>query len=87
MPNYLQPNEISELLDNESCDVFSVERVRPHNKGEIRKVESMTLWELKGFIFESIEDEHQPGGDLIVTLPKAAKKLIGHHDALYWLEN
>ena len=86
MTNFLKKDEISKILDKESRDVFSIERVRPHNRGEIRTPGTMTLWELKEFIFESIEDEHQPGGDLIVDLPKIGKKMVGHHDGIYWLE-
>lgn len=86
MKKFLDQSAIEEILDSIEGDTITVERIRAHNKGEIRKSSVMTVNELKGFIHESIEDSHQPGGDIEVWLPKLEKKLVGHHDGIYWLE-
>lgn len=83
---YLSKEELFKLIDSLDGEVVNFYRVRPHNKGEIRKSESKNKNELKSFIAEAIEEEHQPGGDIEIVIPSINKTLIGHHDGLYWLE-
>ncbi|WP_444912499.1 hypothetical protein [Microbulbifer sp. PAAF003] len=84
---YLNKDDIFELIDSLSSDVVSFDRVRPHNKGEIRKSASMDRRELKEFIAGAIEEEHQPGGDIEIFIPSINKILVGQHDGVYWLES
>ena len=79
--------EIKELFHGLSEDlIISYSRIRPHNKGEIRKHESKTLSELLKEIEESIQDELILGGDLEIPLSQSQKTLIGHHDGIFWVE-
>jgi hypothetical protein len=48
---------------------------------------TMSTNELRDFIFSSYEEGHQAGGDLEVLVPIIKKRLIGHHDGVYWLED
>lgn len=82
----LTQEEVFELLDMISSSVVEFEKVRPHNKGEIRRKDSMTAAAMKEMIALAIEEEHQPGGDIEVKIPSINKTLIGHHDGIYWLE-
>ena len=86
MNNYLSENELIDVLASLDGDVIEFDRVRPHNKGEIRKTESMPLNELKSFILEALEEGHQPGGDIEIKVPQLNKILVGMHDGIYWLE-
>jgi len=83
---YLSRDEIYELINSLDGEDVNYERVRPHNKGEIRTPGSKTKTEFKRFIADAIEEEHQLGGDIEVLIPSINKVLVGHHDGLYWLE-
>ncbi|MEE2604047.1 MAG: hypothetical protein VX595_13345 [Pseudomonadota bacterium] len=82
----LNIGEISELIDSLDGELVVLNRVRPHNKCEIRKSIKMTKVELKEFIAEAIEEEHQPGGGIEISIPSLNRVLVGHHDGIYWLE-
>ena len=86
MNNQLSESQVYELIDSLEGDTVTFDRVRPHNKGEIRKPCTMSKVLLKEFISDAIEDEHQPGGDIEIPLPDLGQILVGHHDGLYWLE-
>jgi len=85
---YLSFIQIKELFSSLSPeDEVTFERVRPHNKTEIRKEEVKNLSKLLLEIEESIEEEWVYGGDLEILLPEGKGVLVGHHDGLYWVEN
>lgn len=65
---------------------LTVVRVRPHNRGVIRKTFEMSLQELEALVVEAVADGHIPGGDLEVELVALNQRLIGHHDGVFWLE-
>ncbi len=83
---YLSFSQIKTLFSTLSPDDEIVfERVRPHNKSEIRNSDKKKLSELLTEIEESIEEEWVYGGDLEIPLPDGNSKLIGHHDGIYWI--
>lgn len=82
----LTQEEIFDLIDSISSNLIEFERVRPHNKGEIRRKDSMDRAALKEMIALAIEEEHQPGGDIEIKIPSIQKTLVGHHDGIYWVE-
>ena len=86
MNKYLSKEKIDSLLSTIEGESVPVDRVRPHNKGEIRRTITMSVDELKDIIFDSIDEEHIPGGDIEVKLPKLNQLLVGQHDGIYWLE-
>ena len=63
-----------------------VVRIRPHNGREIRKVVTMRLSELRALVMGAIGEGHLAGGDLEVVVPGVDKRLVGHHDGVFWLE-
>ncbi len=64
--------------------VVRVDRVRPDNRGEIRKTVEMPAADLSALLLNSFDEGHQPGGDLEVIV--GDERLVGHHDGVYWLE-
>ena len=82
----LTEEEVFELIDSLDREIIEFERIRPHNKGEIRRKDSMDSAAFKKMIAESIEEEHQPGGDIELYIPSVSKVLVGHHDGIYWLD-
>ncbi|TBW46420.1 hypothetical protein EZI54_23170 [Marinobacter halodurans] len=82
----LTQEEVFELIDSLDCEIIEFERVRPHNKGEIRRKDSMDRAAFKKMVAEAMEEEHQPGGDIEVRIPSSNEILVGHHDGIYWLE-
>jgi hypothetical protein len=88
MKNYLSQEELLGVLKQfDASEPISVERVRSHNRGEIRNTLRMNFNEFQALVLDAIEEGHQPGGDLEVVVPKLNKKLVGHHDGIYWLED
>lgn len=85
--NRLSKDEVFALVDSLDGDTVAYERVRLHKKGDIRILESKHKSEFKAFISTSIEEGHQPGGDLEVFIPSLNQTLVGHHDGIYWLES
>lgn len=67
-------------------EAITVIRIRYKNMAEIRNEARMQVHELESLILSSMEDGHQPGGDLEVALPGNSDVLVGHHDGLYWVE-
>lgn len=85
--NYLTKDQILDILASfEPTRAIAIVRLIYKNKQEIRQPESMSVESLRSLILESMENEHQPGRDIEVEIPKLGKKLIGHHDGVYWLE-
>lgn len=82
----LSGEEVQELINSLEIDVIEFDRVRPHNRGEIRRSDSMEKNAFLEMVKQSIEDGHQPGGDVEVKIPFIGKTLVGHHDGIYWLE-
>jgi hypothetical protein len=78
--------EIFELIDSINSDRIEFDRVRHHNKGEIRQKDSMNKATFKRMVSLAIKEEHQYGGDIEVKIPLLQKTLVGHHDGIYWLE-
>jgi hypothetical protein len=88
MMNHLSREELLSILDQfDPGEELSIERMRPHNKGEIRKTVKMNLKEFRDLVLSSAEKGHQPGGDLELIVPKLNKRLVGHHNGIYWLED
>lgn len=58
----LTKEEVVGLIESLGQEIIEFEWVRAHNKGEIRRRDSMTLAELKELVAESIEASHQPRG-------------------------
>ena len=86
-PNHLSKEQLAELLGMFKPDeVVSVVRIRYRNKDDIRRTEAIAIEDLKRFIFECLENEDQPGGDIELKIPTIGKTLVGHHDGVYWLE-
>ena len=85
--NHLTEQEILTVLDLfDQKKPISIDRVRPHNRGEIRKSVLISVSELKQLIHLAIQEGHQPGGDLEIPIPGTDSILVGHHDGIYWLE-
>ncbi|AWF80522.1 hypothetical protein BTJ40_06705 [Microbulbifer sp. A4B17] len=84
--NRLTKKEIFNLIDSIESEQLAFERVRPHNKGEIRKKDSLKKGEFKNMVSEAIEEGHQPGGGLELKIPSIKKTLFGYHDGIYRLE-
>ncbi len=82
----LTKEEVFDIIETLNSEVIEFDRVRPHNKGEIRRPDSMPKNVFIEFVAESIEDEHQPGGDIELKIPSIGKTLVGQHDGVYWLE-
>jgi len=87
-PRFLSAEEIAEALDSvaQSATV-GVVRVRYKNGTPLRSAQQFLVGDLQAFIAQCMEDAHQPGGDLELEIPALGKKLVGHHDGVYWLEN
>lgn len=86
-PHHLSKAQLAELLATFKPDeTVSVVRIRYRNAEEVRRSEDVSVEHLRKFIFECIENEDQPGGDLEVAIPALNGTLIGHHDGVYWLE-
>ncbi len=83
MKNFLSRVELIALMQS-LPPVVRVDRVRPHNRGEIRKTVEMPAAELSALVLNSFDEGHQPGGDLEVIV--GHERLVGHHDGVYWLE-
>jgi len=86
MINRLSISQVFELIDSLEGEEITFDRVRPHNKGEIRKSCTMSKSLLKEFIADAIEEGHQPGGDIEIKIPVLKQLLVGQHDGIYWLE-
>ncbi len=82
----LTKDEVFNLIESLKTEVIEFDRVRPYNKGEIRRSDSMAKDLFIEFVTESIEEKHQPGGDIELKIPSIGKTLVGHHDGIYWLE-
>ncbi|MDR6984901.1 hypothetical protein J2X32_003556 [Rheinheimera pacifica] len=76
---------VFELIDALDLEIIEFERVRPHNKGEIRRKDSMQRAVFKQMVANAFEDSHQPGGDIELRIPSSNRILVGHHDGIYWL--
>ena len=87
-PRFLSAEEIAEALDSvaQSATV-GVVRVRYKNGTPLRSAQQFLVGDLQAFIAQCMEDAHQPGGALELEIPAMGKKLVGHHDGVYWLEN
>ncbi|RYD24559.1 MAG: hypothetical protein EOP87_25895 [Verrucomicrobiaceae bacterium] len=86
-PDYLTPGEISALLATfDPAQPITITRYRWKNKTPIPRPETLSVAALESLIMTAIEDGHQFGGDFELEIPTLAKKLIGHHDGLYWLK-
>ncbi|WP_125468995.1 hypothetical protein [Methylomagnum ishizawai] len=80
-------SELTEVLAALPQDeAITIERVRPHNKSEIRSAEQISPVELKRQLLLAHEEEHLPGGDWEVVISALGKRLIAHHDGVFWLE-
>ena len=85
--SHLTLSELDEALRGVDSDCqLMVTRVRSQNKGEIRRVVEMSASALRTLIHTSVEDGHMAGGDLEVLLPGINRRLVGHHDGVFWLE-
>ncbi len=85
---HLSFDQLVEVLKNfDASQQVSVVQIRPHIKGEIRKSVEMTGETLSELVLSAFETGHQSGGDMEVIIPDTAKKLVGHHDGIYWLED
>ena len=82
----LTKEEVFEVVESLGQNTIDFERVRPRNKGEIRYRDSMNLAEFKDMVAKSIDDSHQPGGDIELRMPALGKTLVVHHDGICWLE-
>ena len=82
----LTKEEVFEVVESLDQNIIDFERVRPRNKGEVRRRDSMNLADFKDIVAKSIDDSHQPGGDIELRIPTLGKTLVGHHDGIYWLE-
>lgn len=86
-PDYLTPEEISALLATfDPSKPVTLTRYRWKNKTPILRPESISIADLQSLIMTAIDDGHQFGGDFELEIPASGKKLIGHHDGVYWLE-
>lgn len=82
----LTKEEVFALVDSLNLEIIEFERVRPHNKGEIRSKDSLPCAAFKKMVADAIDDSHQPGGDIELPIPSSNRLLIGHHDGIYWLD-
>lgn len=81
----LTKEDVFELIDALDLEIIEFERVRPHNKGEIRRKYSMQRAAFKQMVANAFEDSHQPSGDIELRIPSSNRILVGHHDGIYWL--
>jgi hypothetical protein len=85
--NHLSLSELAEVLETLPQGVaITIERVRSHNKGEIRHTEQISAVELTSQLLRAHQEEHLPGGDREVVISALGKKLVAHHDGVFWLE-
>lgn len=85
--NRLSYDQIAEFFTGFASDsLISFERVKPHNKTEIRRHFLLPLSDLLDEIRISMDEGHLYGGDMEVPLKALSVKLIGHHDGIYWTE-
>jgi hypothetical protein len=85
--NCLSYNQIAGLFTGFATDSpISFERVKPHNKTEIRRHFTLPLSDLLDEIRISMDEGHLYGGEMEVHLKALAIKLIGHHDGIFWTE-
>lgn len=82
----LDIKEVFEIIDSINSEIVEFERVRPHNKSEIRRKDAMDKSAFKEMVSEAMEEGHQAGGDIELKIPSLNNTLIGHHDGIYWLE-
>jgi hypothetical protein len=85
-PHFLDGNAVERVLAARPPEhLVEVTRIRYKNKQQIRKVEKMALVELLDLILRAMEEGHQFGGDMEVSIPALQSTLVGH-DGVYWLE-
>ncbi len=85
-PNHLTLEDLEKLLEALQQDAFiTVERVRGHNKGEIRRSEQMRVADLKDQLLRAYYEEDL-GCDWEIKIEKISKTLVAHHDGVFWLE-
>ena len=86
--NHLSLDELEQVLDTFPNDALvTVERVRSHNKGDIRRPEQLSAADLKAELLRAHAEEHLPSGDLEIIIKKLGQKLVAHHDGVFWLES
>jgi hypothetical protein len=87
-PNYLTRSELEQVLDSVADDVLvTVERIRSHNNGEIRRSAQMSAVDLRENLLRAHDEGNLTGGDWEVFIEKLGQKLIAHHDGVFWLES
>lgn len=85
--DYLSAEQLNAVLESFGPGAtVEVVRIRYKNRREIRRSEQMSVEALRALIVEAMDEGHQYGGDLEVPIPALGKILVGHHDAVYWLE-
>jgi hypothetical protein len=83
----LSYDQIARLFTGFANDsLISFERVKPHNKAEIRRQFTLPMSDLLDEIRISMDEGHLYGGDMEVPLETLSIKLIGHHDGIFWTE-
>lgn len=88
MRSYLSFENIIGLFDDlDRKAVVEFVRIRPHNGAGIRRRDAAVLEDLLEEISRSITEGHIYGGDLEIPLHAKQRRLIGHHDGLYWLDS
>lgn len=87
-PAHLTLPELERLLATLPHDVaVTVERVRPHNRGEIRRAVTLRVADLREQLLRAHHESHLPGGDLELDFDALGQRLVAHHDGVFWLES
>lgn len=85
---HLTLSELAEVLVALPQDApVAIARIRPHNKGEIRQSAQICSIDLRSQLLRAHEEGHLPGGDWEITVSALGKRLIAHHDGVFWLES
>jgi hypothetical protein len=85
--NRLSYDQIVSLFTGYDSDsMITFDRVRPHNRSEIRRPFTLAVRDLLNEIRTSLDEGYIYGGDMEVPLNSLQLKLIGHHDGIFWTE-
>jgi hypothetical protein len=86
MTHHLSLEELKRVLSTLPADSsIAVDRLRSHNRSEIRRCEVIGVGELTALLLNAYDDGHLPGGDLEARIPSLGLKLVAHHDGVFWL--